>query len=205
MTKLFIIRGSRQSGFYENIDSTILTPVEDQKVGRVVGIIERSGQTASKTYEYILRHRYDLYAWANKKKGLSGTGFKQHIESGTGSMVCFALKESKEVVAKGIISMINDISADSVNKDISSELWTDNAWVNIWFIEKVVLLRGVYKDQLERILRQKLHKPPFSNNQNNTLSWIDDTNASEQQMQAIIRCLGGMPTIGTESTETNGC
>lgn len=182
---LFIQKGANV-GYKYNIDTTIKSSIEPEKVQKALEILNRENKQDSNTYKYIEDNKDRLFVWGAKDKSYGVNAFED-VQKSIGSPICFVTGDSVNYI--GIISSINDVNDRRVNSQLSTLFWDDAEWVNIWFIKNIKRLTNYYRSDLSDDLNMDIFEVVFGGSQQDNIRRLDDENCDPEKLNKVIERL----------------
>jgi MoxR-like ATPase len=126
--RIFLQRGSAK-GYVENVKKTLASSLSPEKLARLVEILAKA--EAEEEVQDILAGGGKVYAWGSKRYARNEIHKMQ-----PGAVVVFLVRGDPKYY--GVVTrVLGDEIELPVRQGLSSELWQDDVWEYIWFMEDV--------------------------------------------------------------------
>jgi len=180
---LIIQKGSTRDSYLKNFERTIDSPVDVEKIQKIINYLKEKGFEDSETYRYFLSNQGRIFAWGSKTHHFAEKGFQEVKESEGGYMCLIA---GDDVRYFGKLTHVNDINDKEVNGKIAEYFWNDGDYKNIWFLKDIRSVEGFTRNNINSILDLDVFETVFSGNMADNLRKVDSSIVEEEKLNKLI-------------------
>ena len=179
-------------GYLENIKKTLASSLSSEKLARLIQILAEA--ETEEDAQKLLSEGGVVYAWGSKRYARN-----EIHKMRPGDVVIFIVKGDPTYYGR-VTRVLEDGIDLPVRQEISKELWQDDAWEYIWFMEDVRPPASTTRD-LEGYLGRRLDNTFFGGGSFRGLDLRDASNKSEEDLLRFLETGEGPQVKITDGEE----